>query len=217
MSVIPIGSPVRIPGWVTDLASFRRWARSDAFPEHGWIAHLGGELWVDLSMERAVHNQAKGSINGTLTLLTLELDLGNYFSDRMLLTNEAAELSTEPDGMFASHFSVAKGKVVLAEGDESLEVQGTPDMVMEVISDTSVEKDMEILPVLYWRAGIAEYWLVDVRERIPRLDIFRRGPRKYLAVRKPAGWVRSAVFGRSFRLVRLDRPGKIARFVLQMR
>src|SRR5687767_829968 len=217
MSTITIGAPVRIPGWVKDLASFRRWARSGAFPDHGWIAHLGGELWVDLSMERAAHNQAKGAVNGALTQLVQEEDLGSYFGDRMLLTDEDAELSTEPDGMFVGHASIDKGKAVLLAGDQALEVQGSPDMVLEVVSDTSVEKDLEILFDLYWRAKIAEYWIIDVRGDTPSFEINRRGSSKYGAVKQQDGWVRSRVFGRSFRLVRVVRPGRLSRFTLEMR
>ena len=75
-------------------------------------------------------------------------------------------------------------------------------MVLEVISPSSEEKDTEIMPRLYWRAGIPEYWLIDVRG--DRLDfrILRRGARGYTAVRPRGGWVKSAVFGRSFRLER---------------
>lgn len=217
MSTITIGAPVRIPGWVKDLASFRRWARSGSFPDHGWIAHLGGELWVDLSMERAEHNQAKGAVNGTLNLLCEQEDLGSYFGDRMLLTNEAAGLSTEPDGMFVSHASLASGKVILAEGDQALEVEGAPDMVLEVVSETSVEKDLDELFQRYWRARIAEYWIVDVRGGTPRFEINRRGPSKYGAARPQDGWVRSRVFQKSFRLVRIVRPGKLSRFRLETR
>jgi len=218
MSIITIGAPVRIPGWVKDLASFRRWARSGVFPDHGWIAHLGGELWVDLSMERVAHNQAKGAVNAALTqLVQQEEDLGSYFSDRMLLTNEDAELSTEPDGMFVSHASIDKGKAVLLEGDQALEVQGSPDMVLEVVSDTSVEKDLEILVDLYWRAKISEYWIIDVRGGTPSFEINRRGPSKYKAARQQDGWVRSQVFQRSFRLLRTVRPGKLSRFMLETR
>jgi len=210
-------TPVRIPGWVKDLASFRRWARSGAFPDHGWISHLGGEIWVDLSMERAAHNQAKGAVNGALTQLVQQEDLGSYFSDRMLLANDDADLSTEPDGMFVSHESIDRGKAILVEGDQALEVQGSPDMVLEVVSDSSVEKDLEVLFDLYWRAKIAEYWIIDVRGETPRFEINRRGPSKYGALRQQGGWVRSRVFQRSFRLVRTVRPGKLSRFTLETR
>jgi len=52
---------VHIPAWVTDLAAFRRWVRSDEFPEKQRICYLKGEVWVDLSKEPFFsHNQVKG-------------------------------------------------------------------------------------------------------------------------------------------------------------
>jgi Uma2 family endonuclease len=217
MSILPIGAPVRIPGWVCDLTSFRRWARSDSFPQHGWIAHLGGELWVDLTMERAAHNQSKGIINSRLTLLSDENDLGFYFSDRMLLTNTDVGLSTEPDGMFVSQLALVEGRVVLREGDQALEVEGAPDMTLEVVSESSVEKDLEILRDLYWRAGITEYWIVDVRGKIPVFDVLRYAASRYVPVRKQAGWIKSQVFGRSFKLTRQATASGLSRYSLEVR
>jgi hypothetical protein len=59
-----------------------------------------------------------------------------------------------------------------------------------------------VLPGLYFRAGIPEYWLVDVRGKRLRFDILRIGRWKYTATRKQAGWVPSTVFGKSFKLTR---------------
>lgn len=74
-------------------------------------------------------------------------------------------------------------------------------MVLEVVSRTTVRKDTVILPDLYFRAGIPEYWQVDSRPNQFRFDIFRRGRRKYVATRKTDGWIKSQVFGKSFRLI----------------
>ena len=70
------------------------------------------------------------------------------------------------------------------------------------MSASSVEKDRETLPDLYWRAGIPEYGVVDARGDRLEFDIFRREPGGYTAVPKRGGWLRSRVFGRSFRLTR---------------
>lgn len=43
---------IRIPDWVEDLASFRRWVETDEFPETGQIYFLKGEVWVDMSKEQ---------------------------------------------------------------------------------------------------------------------------------------------------------------------
>jgi Uma2 family endonuclease len=75
-------------------------------------------------------------------------------------------------------------------------------MVLEVVSASSVEKDRETLPDLYWRAGIPEYWVVDARGDRLEFDIFRHDSGGYTAVAKRGGWLKSWVFGRSFRLTR---------------
>jgi Uma2 family endonuclease len=74
------------------------------------------------------------------------------------------------------------------------------DMVLEVVSDSSVQKDYDLLRRAYWEADIREYWLVDARKEPARFDILRHGSRGYVAVRKQDGWVKSTVFGKSFRL-----------------
>lgn len=120
MSAIVIAEQARIPAWVRDHASFRKWIRSGHFPEHGQFFHLNGELWVDLSMETLVHNVIKGQIAAVLTLLVQAQKLGKFLHDRMVLTNLKALLSTEPDGMFVADETLRSGRVRLEEGDESL-------------------------------------------------------------------------------------------------
>jgi Uma2 family endonuclease len=200
MNAIVISEQARIPTWVADLDSFRRWARSEAFPEHGQFSYLNGDLWVDLSMERAAHNQIKEAIAFAVTLMIKERRLGLYFGDGMLLTNLDASLATEPDGMFLSNEALEAGRVALEEGGDSQEVLGTPDMVLEVVSKTSVRKDTVVLRDLYWKAGIPEYWLVETRDNRAQLDILRYTSSKYVTTRKQGGWVKSGLFGRSFRL-----------------
>jgi Uma2 family endonuclease len=217
MSTKVVAGSVRIPGWVKDLESFRRWARSDDFPEHGWFSHLAGELWVDLSMERAAHNDITGAIHEVIRAFVRQQRLGRYYHDRMRLTHVGAELSTEPDGMFLSHEALRTGRVILEKKDNTLEVMGTPDMVLEVISPTSVEKDTEVLRERYWEAGVTEYWLVDSREKTRTFDILRYSRKGYTTARKQGGWVNSTVFGKAFRLTEeVDEHG-LTDFDLEMR
>lgn len=208
---------MRIPAWVSDLQSFVRWTHSRDYPEHGWFAFLGGELWMDLSMERMTHNQIKTKTNAVLTLLAEDDESDLYYGDRMQLLNAAAALVTEPDGMFVSYKTLRAKRVRLRRGDDSLEVRGSPDMVLEVISTTSARKDTKLLPRLYWKAKVQEYWLVDGRLKDPELDILRWGKSKYSKTRKDAGWVKSGVFAREFRLVRRPGAERLSTFTLEMR
>jgi Uma2 family endonuclease len=203
----------RIPAWVTDLEAFRRWARSEEFPEQGRLSFLRGYTWVDMSMETWDHNQVKTRIVGALD----RLGSGKVCSDRMRLTHPEADLSTEPDGMFISKESLHRQRVQLKEGGESLEVVGSPDVVLEVISTSSVQKDTVELPELYWKAGIEEYWLVDVREGALRFDILRRGPKGYVAVSPRGDWTKSRVFDKSFRLVGKEGDLGLSEFTLEVK
>lgn len=197
---------VEIPERVKDLASFRRWAKSDDFPTRGWYAHLAGRLWIDPSMERLAHNLIKTSVAAVLTQLGKEAQSGQFLGDRMLLTHLAAALSTEPDGMFLSFDGLKTGRCRLARGEDSLEVVGSPDMVLEVVSPSSRQKDTVILRELYWRAGIREYWLAEAGRDELTFDILRRTASGYAAARKQGGWVKSAVFSKSFHLTRTSDP-----------
>jgi Uma2 family endonuclease len=68
------------------------------------------------------------------------------------------------------------------------------------VSDSSVRKDTQWLRQDYWIAGIREYWLVDARKEPLVFDILRHTPKGYRATPKKDGWLKSNVFGKSFRL-----------------
>jgi Uma2 family endonuclease len=217
MVVSVVGQDFRIPHWVRNLRSFRRWARSPEFPQHGRFSFLDGNLMVDVSMEKLVHNLIKSCICGFLTVLVKQEELGTFVTDRMLLSNIRAELSTEPDGMFWTRDTRDAGRVRLIKRKESVEVLGSPDMTLEVISASSVEKDTVLLPRQYWLAKVPEFWLVDSRDESPRIEIFQRGKSKYVAARTSGKWVESVVFGRWFRLVSRANDPDDPNFVLEMK
>jgi Uma2 family endonuclease len=202
---------VHVPASVTDLASFRRWFHSDAFPEKGRICYLDGEVWIDMSMEPFFsHNQVKTEFTATLCQLARSADLGRYVDDGMLLSNAEADFSVVPDGVFISHDALDTGRVRLIEGKHGgyVKLEGSPDMVLEVVSDSSVTKDTVTLREAYAEAGIREYWLVDARGEKVLFDILRLTAKGYLPTKKVGGWIKSTVFGRSFRLVTgTDRRG----------
>jgi Uma2 family endonuclease len=219
MSTIVIADQVRIPSWVNDLESFRRWSRSDDHPERGWVSFLDGEIWVDTHMEQLFfHNRAKTQFTIVLGGLVEREELGYFFSDRVLLSNESANLSTEPDGTFCSFASLEDRRVSFVEGVEEghVEIEGAPDIVLEVVSAYSVRKDTKILRQLYWRAGISEYWLVDARKTPVQFDILRWTERGYSATRRKQRWLKSKIFGRSFSLeTKADRLGH-PQFILRV-
>jgi Uma2 family endonuclease len=210
---------VSVPGWVKDLASFRRWADSDEFPETGRICLLGGEVWVDLSKEQIfTHVLVKTEITSMLSVLVKAADLGLFLGDGALVSNVDVDIAVVPDALFVSTAGL-QDRVRLIEGKDEgyVELEGSPEMVLEVVSTSSVQKDTRTLREAYWQAGVREYWLIDARPDPLAFDILRYTPNGYRATPKKDGWLRSAVFGKSFRLLRrinaLDHP----HFTLEVR
>lgn len=197
---------VLIPASAHTWEGFRAWAKSDEFPTHGHIAYLGGEISIDMSPERlGKHNAAKSELTHVLYQLIRANDLGRFLSDRMLLSNEAADISNEPDAFFVSWASLAAGRVRLvptADGDDIGEIVGTPDMVLEIVSPSSERKDYSVLMDRYFRAGIREYWLMDGNEEELVFHIYHASTTGYSPIPLENGWLASAVFGRRFRMER---------------
>jgi Uma2 family endonuclease len=193
-----------VPGWVHDLASFSRWAESPEFPQTGRVSYIQREVWMDLSMEELfTHNRLKTEVTAALNAIVKAGGLGYLFSDGVRVRNEGVDLSVEPDATFVAFSSLESGRVVPTEGSEQglIYLDGTPDLVLEVVSPSSVRKDTEDLREAYFEAGIPEYWLIDARDDSISFEILKRGSRGYSTTRpQTGGWVKSVVLGRSFRI-----------------
>jgi putative restriction endonuclease len=208
---------VDIPPWVVDLRTFRRWVNSDKFPEDGRVEFIAGEVWADMSRQQAFsHVRVKDVVNRVVGGFVAKNGLGEYFGDGLRITNESAGVSNVPDGSFISIESF-RAKRVHWVNDLYTELDGAPDLVIEIVSDSSEDKDSEWLMTAYWDAGIREYWVIDARSAPLRFDIHKRGAKGFTAIRKSDGWSKSAVLGRSFRLRAIKNALGHPDFSLEMR
>jgi len=194
---------VTIPAWVRSLDGFRRWANSDDFPERGRISYLAGEIEVDMNAENiSFHTNPKSSITLALGLLIEKEELGEFFPDGTLLTNDDADLACEPDFIYCSWDTLQSGRAVYSD-DQSKDLRGAPDLVVEIVSPSSVRKDMRVLRRQYFLAGIPEYWLIDCRSERIEFALLVPGEAGYVESPPDAdGFAPSLVFNRRFRLTR---------------
>ncbi len=197
----------RLPASAFDLAGFRDWATSRDFPEHIRAAFIGQEIFIEMSNEEPqTHVAVKTEIARVLATLVRDLKMGKFYGDGLLVSNEDASVSSNPDASFFTAESLHCGRVRLVprkdKEDRYREVEGTPDWVLEVVSDSSVQKDTTKLREAYHRAGIAEYWLIDARGEEIHFQILNHRKNGYAAAPVRDGWQRSRVFGRSFRMER---------------
>ncbi|MEW6749834.1 MAG: Uma2 family endonuclease [Candidatus Latescibacterota bacterium] len=209
---------------IGSLAEFRRWAQSDGFPESGRIDYLSGRIEVDMSPEDFFcHGTLKTEIVGVLHQLVKRGDLGYLLTDRTRVSCPEADLSVEPDVVFVSHGALDTGRVVLVPGASRepgryVEVEGPPDLVVEIVSDSSVTKDTRRLPEAYFQAGVREFWLADARKEPAVFAVHRRAGKGFEAVRPDAeGHQASRLFGVSFQLASRRDPRGHWAFDLRVR
>jgi Uma2 family endonuclease len=217
---IQFAEDLTMPGWVQDLASFTRWIESDEFPEDGRIDYLAGEVWVDMCTEQVwSHNQVKTEFTVVLGTVAKQTGLGRFFQEGLRAEHPEAQLSVVPDGVFILKTTRETMRATMVERPKggALRVAGSPDVVLEVLSDSSVRKDTAILRELYAKAGVPEYWLVDARKAPLTFEILRLTAKGYAATRKREGWLNSTVLGKACRLVqRTDELGDPT-FALEVR
>lgn len=201
---------LHIPKEAHTLTGFRRWVLSDAFPEKLPVTFLKGEVYVDMSKEEIFHHAlVKTAVAGRMFNLNEEADLGNLFINGVLVTNKAAGVSNNPDMAAIFWKSLEKGLCkYLTRGKRGVEIVGSPDWILEIVSDGSVFKDTHQLRVAYHEARVREYWIIDARGEEISFQVLVWRKSAYAAVPHHDGWVRSRVFGREFRLTRTqDRRG----------
>jgi Uma2 family endonuclease len=206
-TTVIIEEQVEIPMDLRSLADFRRWATSDGFPERGRIDYVVGRIEVDMSPEDFFcHGTLKTEIVGNLYDLVVGGHLGYLMIDSTRISSVEGDFSVEPDIVFISHEALAEGRVRLIPGASArpgryIEVEGAPDLIVEIVSDSSVAKDTRRLPAAYFKAGVREFWLADARREPLVFRIHRRGRSAFKAVAPDAeGFQRSSLFGRAFRL-----------------
>ncbi len=209
---------IEIPWSAQTLEGFRAWV--ETLDERGpRVSFARGKLHVEMSPQSYdTHEPLVHAINVRLSTLARDLDLGRYFLPPSWFTHEASELSTEPDGFFASWASLEAGRLRI-NPDRATEALGRPDMALEVVSKSSRRKDLVEHVTDYAAAGIREYWIADACADTPVFRILVVGPDGDYADSAPDadGWVSSPLFQRSFRVRRLPVRAGFPDFALDVR
>jgi Uma2 family endonuclease len=210
-----------MPSWVKDYESFHRWMHSAAFPDEGKICFINGKVWVDLSMEEfSSHNVVRAELGRVLANLMKQTKFGRFVPEGMRYGHLETELSTEPDGMVVSFEALRNGTVRLVGGETGMQTElvGSPEVVIEIVSESSEVKDTEWTMSAYFDAGVEEYWVIDARDEDDiQFDIYRRGKKEFAPTRRSGGWVKSAVLGKSFRLTQSEGEDGNPEFTLEVR
>ena len=113
---------------------------------------LDGDL-VMVAAPNLKHQKVQRRLGQRLSQFIEEHDLGEFFyapCDVVLSDTDVVQ----PDLLF-----VSREREHLLSGGEN--VQGAPDLVVEILSPATAERDRGYKRELYGKHGVGEYWLVD--------------------------------------------------------
>lgn len=152
-AAVAYGEGPHVPSTAWQLNGFRAWAQSDGFPKNGRIDYLAGDIDVDMSPEDLqTHGTVKTAIAAALFSHVSRPRRGFVFVDRTRVAScQPPGLSVEPNLVAVLFSSLDRGLVrqipAAAKGPgRFVELEGAPDLVVEILSDSSVTKDSERLP-----------------------------------------------------------------------
>ena len=112
---------------------------------------LDGELIMAPAPYRD-HQAVEGNLGARLHMFVQERGLGRvYFAPRDVALSDTDVV--HPDLLFISNER--------AHIDTSSDIQGAPDLVVEILSPSTARRDWTYKHALYAEHGVKEYWLVD--------------------------------------------------------
>lgn len=124
-----------------------------------------------------------GWLFAVMLIFAEEKKLGRIFGSRVAFRLDDAN-SPEPDISFL--------RVESADRIERGRVEGPPDLAIEIVSPSSVERDYKKKRKQYQHFGVSEYWIIDEEER--KTLLLRRNARgRYQEVQPRHGKLYSKV------------------------
>lgn len=145
-----------------------RWTIADleGFPDNGNRYEIvDGELYVTCA-PHLNHQDVAGLIYAELLRWSLQSGLGKPFIAPGIIFSESDAVI--PDLIWISHERRSQFT------DSSGHLQGAPELIVEVLSNTEKDKkrDRETKLKLYSVQGVSEYWIVDREQQL--IEVYRR-------------------------------------------
>jgi len=126
---------------------------------------IGGELYVTPAPSLR-HQEISKRIFAALLEILEKPGLGKLFYAPLGVEFPATGEGVQPDLLFVSN----ERRGILAEDW----IRGAPDLVVEILSPSTAERDRGIKRDLYERHGVAVCWIVD--PEADAVDVWRFGP-----------------------------------------
>lgn len=153
--VAPLAQELRVP------KSFEEWLAWDY--EGGLTEWVDGEVKIYMSATRA-HQSVIEFLAALLGMFVRVFELGKVATAPYAMRVSPESNGREPDLVFVATEHLARLTNAFLDGPA--------DLVVEVVSDSSVTEDRDNKFVEYEQGGVREYWIVDPRPNRLRADFY---------------------------------------------
>ena len=124
-------------------------------PEDKRCELLDGEL-VTVSTPGELHQSISAQLGWRLVQFASENNLGRVYHAPFDVVLSDTDV-VRPDLLFVSN---ERSQIITPEN-----IQGAPDLVVEILSPSTATRDRTFKRTLYARHGVREYWMVDTSEK----------------------------------------------------
>ena len=124
-------------------------------PDDARYELLDGELIMSPAPNR-LHQSASFKLSVDLGILLKRVEIGHIFVAPFDVVLSDTDV-VQPDIMFVSN---ARAHIIT-----DANIRGAPDLVVEILSPGTAERDRTFKRDLYARHGVKEYWMVDTELR----------------------------------------------------
>jgi Uma2 family endonuclease len=159
---------------------FVAWAMSDEFARAEWA---DGAVII-MSPVSEEHSSLTQWLLSVIGIYVENKDLGKVYGTEFMARFGKLRRRRTPDLLF-----IAKDRLSLVLANH---VEGSPDLIMEVVSPDSETRDWEEKHQEYERVGVREYWIVDPGTKRFEAYALGRGKR-YRRIPVKSGVIRSTV------------------------
>ena len=130
---------------------------------------IDGELIEMSPGPNTIHQIYSRNIQNLLMAYVYKKKIGHVFNAPLDVRLDEYNV-VQPDLIYISE----KNKHFITEKN----IQGAPDLMMEILSPSSFHHDQERKKVLYERFGVLEYWIIDPANQV--IEIFSLEKEKYI-------------------------------------
>jgi len=122
------------------------------------------------------HQRISGNLQALLRQFLLQNGLGEVFHAPLDVVFSQSTV-VQPDILFISH----QRRGIIGEQN----ISGAPDLVVEILSPSTEERDRGVKLQLYCRYGVRECWLIDPEERT--VEVLALSPEGYQVLGRYGG------------------------------